>query len=222
MSWLAGLPAATQASIMRSMNYANPVQPAAADTLSNNGNPLNNPSPVPAALAGGGPPVPPGLVSGGQPPAPMPPGAPTPPVPGQVVGGSSGGAGASPPIGPSILPQARGVMPVMGPPMPPGPSILPQARGVTPDAYPAVAAPLPPPRPRPVSNPAVARGSNRPAGARIPGSATALAPAPGNSPFVPIAAQNQDWSGGALSRYGPSGFGRQATALDLSRLFNRS
>jgi hypothetical protein len=39
---------------------------------------------------------------------------------------------------------------------------------------------------------------------------------------VPIAAQNQDWSGGALSRYGTNGFGRQGTALDLSKLFGRS
>jgi hypothetical protein len=89
-----------------------------------------------------------------------------------------------------------------------------------------VPAPLPPMRPpaAPV-RPRVAGGAppvrKRPAS--IPPTATALAPAAGSkSPFVPIAAQNQDWSGGALSRYGTNGFGRQGTALDLSKLFSRS
>jgi hypothetical protein len=224
MAWLSGLPGQAQASILRSMNYANPVQPAAADTLTNNGSPLNNPSPVPQALAGGGPPVPPAVLGGGQPPAPMPPDAPTPPLP--ASGGSSGGGGNSQSYnGPSILPQARGVMPVMGPPQSPTPWFHGSNTPYAPN--PAIGAP-PPPRPA-VSNPAVARGSNRPAGARIPSTATASVP-PAGSPFTVINRPNMGpapiydqqgnptgpVSGGALARGGGPPL---MTALDLSRLF---
>ena len=108
--WLAGLPAAAQASIMRVMQNANPVSPAnaaTADSVSRAPNPLSNPSPVPAALAAGGPSVPVGAVPpmgtapiGGGPGMTMQ--SPTGIVPG---GGTSGGGGATtayngaPPIG---------------------------------------------------------------------------------------------------------------------------
>lgn len=200
--------------LQRLWAYLNPIGSAQADTLTQGPNPLNNPSPVDPRLAGGGPPVPPGMLGGGQPPAPMPPGAPLPPIPGGP-GGSSGGAGASAAIGPSFLPQARGVA---NPPFPgdnPTPWFTPSNTPYAPN--PAVGAPLPPVRPK---GPAVAKGSNRPA-VKIPSSATASVPPASKSPFVPVAAQNQDWSGGALSRYGTSGFGRQGTALDLSSLFGR-
>jgi hypothetical protein len=47
----------------RLMGYVNPVSPAAADTLRQGSNPLNNPSPVDPRLIGGGPPVPASLMS---------------------------------------------------------------------------------------------------------------------------------------------------------------
>jgi hypothetical protein len=196
--------------LMRLWNYINPVGSAQADTLARSPNPLNTPSPVPPALLGGGPPVPPALLGGGQPPAPMPPGAPTPPIPGGP-GGSSGGGGASgsftaqQPYGPQLPPPTNA-------PLSYGPqqSITPWFHSSnTPIApNPIVGAPLPP-----VKGPAVAKGSNRPA-TKIPASATASV---GKSPFVPVEAQNQDWSGGALARGGP----RMMTALDLSSLFGR-
>ncbi len=201
----------------RLMNYLNPVSPAAADTLTQGPNPLANPSPVDPRLAGGGPPVPPGLLGGGQAPAPMPPGAPLPPVPGGP-GGSSGGAGASTVVGPSILPQARGSLP---PPdmtrhMPWPPGYGPETTHMP---YPNQLDPKGVFAPKPAAQPVVARGGAKRAPVRIPGSATALAPAAGGkSPFINVDAQNQDWSGGALSRLGT----RQMTALDLSKLFSRS
>ena len=192
MQWLAGLPAAAQASIMRSMNYANPanaapsgqIQPLPqggngpasssfvlgnkppsqplnnAASLTANGNPLTNPTPVPQALQGGGPPV------------QSPTGTPNP----------------TPWFTPSNTPYAPN---------------------------PAAGAPIPPPRP--VAQPAVARGGGKGVSPRMRAQAPAAA---ASSPFIPVAAQNQDWSGGALSRY-PLG-GRQGTALDLSKLFSRS
>jgi hypothetical protein len=96
MSWLNNLPAATQAAIMRTMNFANPISPAAADTLTQAQNPLNNPSPVPAALSGGGPQMLDSLVGHGDgPPPPPPPVISAPLVGGGGGGGSSGGGGNS-------------------------------------------------------------------------------------------------------------------------------
>ena len=63
LQWLQGLAPQAQSAIMRVMAQANPVQPAAAaDSVQRAPNPLNNPSPVPPALAAGGPPVPAGAV----------------------------------------------------------------------------------------------------------------------------------------------------------------
>ena len=100
LQWLQGLPAQAQASIMRVMAQANPVSPAnaaTADSVQRAPNPLNNPSPVPPALAAGGPPVPASAVPPmGTPPIGGGPGmamqSPTGIIPG---GGSSGGGGAS-------------------------------------------------------------------------------------------------------------------------------
>jgi hypothetical protein len=205
MAWLAGLPGQAQASIMRSMNYANPVQPAAADTLTGNGNPLNNPSPVDPRLTGGGPPVPPAVLGGGSAAALI----------GQ--GGSSGGGGASGPI-----PIGGGPGNQMEAPSSP-PWFTPSNTPYAPN--PAIGAPPPPVRP--VSNPAVARGSNRPAAARIPSTATASVP-PAGSPFTMVNRPNMGpavmynnqtgapMGGGALARGGGPPL---MTALDLSRLF---
>ena len=102
LQWLQGLAPGAQSAIMRVMAQANPVSSAnaaTADSVSRAPNPLNNPSPVPPALAGGGPSVPVGAVP------PMG----TPPIgggPGMTMdpkgfaafqggGGSSGGGGAS-------------------------------------------------------------------------------------------------------------------------------
>ena len=220
MQWLAGLPAAAQASIMRSMNYANPASVAPtqmAASAQGTPNPLTNPTPVSPALQGGGLPVPPSLAGnvgsipiGGGPGMAMQ--SPTGIVPG---GGSSGGGGAS------------GAFPIGG-----GPGMATQSPTGTPNPTPwftpsntpyapnpAAAAPIPPPRP--VAQPAVARGGGKGVSPRMRAQAPAAAnAAAASSPFTTVAAQNQDWSGGALSRY-PLG-ARQGTALDLSKLFSRS
>ena len=73
----------------RLMGYAgalSPIGSAQADTLTR-ANPLNHPSPVPAALQGGGPPVPPAMLGGGQPPAPTNPLTQPSPVDPRLVGG---------------------------------------------------------------------------------------------------------------------------------------
>ena len=190
--------AADPGMLQRILAYLNPIQPAAADTIHAN-NPLNSPSPVDPRLANGGPPIPPGLMSAAQqPPAPL--GDPPP-----SVGGSSGGAGASNHM-PWPPPPAQ-----MGPPQ----SATPWFHGGNNPLPWQGPAPMPPVRPKGLGKAPV----------RIPASATASVPpaaAAANPLFTPVAAQNQDWSGGALSRYGTSGFGRQGTALDLSKLFSRS
>ena len=98
LQWLAGLPAAAQASIMRVMAQANPVSSAnaaTADSVQRAPNPLNNPSPVPPALAAGGPPVPTLVGHGDGPPPPPPPVVAAPIAAAVGGGGSSGGGGAS-------------------------------------------------------------------------------------------------------------------------------
>ena len=98
LQWLQGLAPGAQSAIMRVMAQANPVSSANAATA----NPLNNPSPVPPALAAGGPPVPDSLVGHGDGPPPPPPpvvAAPPAPIAPVVGGGSSGGGGASGGIG---------------------------------------------------------------------------------------------------------------------------
>ena len=119
-------------------------------------------------------------------------------------GGSSGGGGASgawptPPIGGG----AGNAM-------------------ETPTGTPASASPpMPPPRPKVARQPVPVRQvAAAPAAVRPRARAPIVVPA-ARSPFTPVAAQNQDWSGGALSRYGQNQFGRQGTALDLSGLFRR-
>ena len=217
LSWLQGLAPEAQSAIMRVMAQANPVSSANAATAS----PLATPSPVPAALAGGGPPVPDSLVGHGDGPPPLPIAASPPPI---VVGsgGSSGGAGATNsggawPVGPpGSRPAPVQSSPQMGMPFPPG--YGPETTNMP---YPGQVDPKGVFAPKPTVHPAVARAQARVA-AHINPRATALAPAAAaGSPFVPIAAQNQDWAGGALARYGSSGFGRQGTALDLSKLFGR-
>jgi hypothetical protein len=198
--------------LQRLLNYINPIPPAAADTLNQAPNPLNNPTPVPAALQGGGSPVPPAVLGGGQPPAPMPPGAPTPPIPGQPIpGGSSGGGGASPPVGPSILPQARGVMPVMGPPQGPTPWFTPSNTPYAPN--PAVGAPVPPTRP---TGPGFRGSGTGAAGSPSMRRGPASVASGAGSPFT-FQRPNMDVAGGALARGGPAQMGM----LDLSSLFGR-
>ena len=114
LQWLQGLAPQAQSAIMRVMQNANPVQPAAADTLQQAPNPLNNPSPVNPALANGGPPVPPVLTQTpnaaaaiGNPHGDGPPPPPIAPIVG--AGGSAGGAGASMPF-----PQNEQVAPPIG------------------------------------------------------------------------------------------------------------
>ena len=147
LQWLQGLPAQAQASIMRVMQNANPVSsanaapaPGIAATLSSSGNPLNNPSPVPPALAAGGPPVPAGAVPpmgtppiGGGPGMAMDPKGFTGVVPG---GGSSGGAGASGPI--QMGPEGAAASPI-NVPLGGGPGMAMEAPTGTPAVHPAVA-----------------------------------------------------------------------------------
>lgn len=201
----------------RLLNYLNPVSPAAADTLTQGPNPLNNPSAVDPRLAGGGPQIPPGLLSGAQqPPAPL--------AAAQLGGGgSSGGGGASTQVGPSILPQARGVA------VPPDPVQygMPQPPGYGPETthmpYPGQTDPKGVFAPKPAvvaRTPVVARSGGKGKGkpvVRIPASATASVPAAG-SPWITDTYQNREVSGGALARDG----GRRMGMLDLSKLFSRS
>ena len=188
------------------MAQANPVSPAAADTLSPNPNPLTNPSPVDPRLAGGGPPVPPSVLGGGQPPA-NPLTQPSPVDP-RLVGGG-------PPVTPGMIPPIQASI-VGGEDASPGYGHMPypgqtDPRGVFAPRPPVVVARTPPRAPAARVKPV----------ARIPPTARAQAPgSAAGSPFTTVAAQNQDWSGGALSRY-PLG-GRVGTALDLSKLFGRS
>ena len=226
-AWLQGLAPEAQSAIMRVMAQANPVSPAAADTLSPNPNPLTNP-PVDPRLAGGGPPVPPSVLGGGQPPAnpltqpspvdprlvgggpPVTPGM-IPPIQASIVGGGGGASGG---VGsdaryPVIAADQRGV------PQPPG-----YGPETTHMPYPGQTDPRGVFAPKPPVVVARAPVRAKPV-ARIPPTARAQAPgSAAGSPFTTIAAQNQDWSGGALSRY-PLG-GRVGTALDLSKLFGRS
>ena len=228
MQWLAGLPAAAQAQIMRTMNYANPVQPAAADTL--------NPSPVDSRLAGGGPPMPDSLASANRVNYPIGGGpgnalqAPTgyfgdKPVGG---GGDTGGGGASgtAPIGsedkapvPINIPLGGGAGMAMEAPS--SPPWFPSGGNTPTMAIPSSAAPA-------------SAGGNKPA---VKVKAKVATPGMSGSPFTMINRPNMSAgpmydnrtgrmiapSGGALAGgRGPSGGAPLMTALDLSRLFGRS
>jgi len=193
----------------RLMGYVgglSPIGPAAADTLNQAPNPLTNPTPVPAALSGGGPSVPLGLFGGGQPPAPMPEGAPVPPIPVTSAG-------------PSILPQARGRA-VLPDPL----SVqrgFPAPSGYGPETthmpYPGQTDPNGVFAPRPVigHQPSIHDTTTPRPAAAIPPNAVGLAPAPPSPWFTTVDRPNADVAGGALARGGPT----QMTALDLSGLF---
>ncbi len=225
----------------RLMNYLNPIQPAAADTLTRGPNPLNNPSPVPAALQGGGPPVPPAVLSAAaQPPAPVNPltqpsavdprlvgGGP--PIDADTLariqgapivggGGSSGGGGASMPF-----PQNEQVTGQRGMPQPPGygpeTTHMPYPGQTDPRGVfaPKPAAPI---SRRVVAAPIRARPAVRPVAAAAGASPFGLIDRPNMGPAPMYDQQGNPIgpvSGGALARGGPP----KMTALDLSRLFNR-
>ena len=156
LSWLQGLAPEAQAAIMRVMAQANPVssadaaplnnvgkqlapgQPGIAASLTSNGNPLSNPSPVDPRLAAGGPPVPAGAVPPmGTPPIGGGPGmamqSPTGIIPG---GGSSGGGGAS---GPIVMGPEGSAAPPISVPIGGGPGNTMEAPTGTPAVHPAVA-----------------------------------------------------------------------------------
>jgi hypothetical protein len=174
---------AAQAAVMRTMNFANPISPAAAataDSVTQGPNPLTSPTPVPPALQGGGPPVPDSLVGHGDGPPPPPPAvvaAPAAPPPVIVGGGgSSGGGGASGGIGSDtrypLAPPPHGIgsdanFPVAGV------GGFPGTYGAPGQQPPPLGSPISPVR-------HVARA--RPA-ARIPATATALAPAGPNAGY---------------------------------------
>lgn len=205
LSWLQGLAPETQSAIMRVMQNANPIQPAAADTLNQAPNPLSTPTPVPAALQSGGPQVPPGVGATGPPQPPMSAfntraptmvgGLPTSP---QGAGGTPFGAAGTMPTLPPITGATAGSV------IPNGPAATTSGWPIGPGG-PAIAA-----RP-PMGTPSVAP----PASTTIPPTATALAPAAAQTPFVPVYRPNADVAGGALSRGGPP----KMSALDLSGLF---
>ena len=120
-------------------------------------------------------------------------------------GGSSGGGGANG----SFLPA----VPIGG-----GPGNTMEAPTGTP-ATPMPATPMPPPRPRvrqaaPVPRQAAAAPAAVRPRARAP---VVIPPGAPQNRFVQVPEQNQDWSGGALSRYGPNG--RLGTALNFNSLF---
>jgi hypothetical protein len=197
--------------------------PAPWASLTSNGNPLNNPTPVDPRLVGGGPPVPASLTGpsgvniplGGGPGMAMDPRGYTGIVPG---GGSSGGGGASGSV-------------QMGPEGPAAPPInIPIGGGsgmeMDPKGYTGTPAPV---RPRKIAQSGGRSAAGSPSMRRGPASATAQ---PANSPFTMVDRPNMGpapmydqqgnpiapISGGALARGGPP----KMTALDLSKLFSRS
>jgi hypothetical protein len=218
----------------RLMGYVNPIQPAAAGTLTQGPNPLNNPSPVDPRLAGGGPPVPTNLDFARQ--------RALQDAQAQLAGGSPQNINTPPTLGPVSPIQKAAQIPTNGvPSMPQGApqGASPGRGGIGSDAnFPVMGAggfpttyappgqqppvpnpaqvanaPMPPVRPKNLGQPVVRK---RPA--TIPASATASVPPVARSPWITGQAQNQDVVGGALAR---GGGGRPMGMLDLSKLFGR-
>jgi hypothetical protein len=212
--------------LQRLLNYINPVAPAQAqaNSLTQAPNPAASPTPVPPALAGGGPQVPPSLSGpstvntpiGGGPGMAMQ--APTGIVPG---GGSSGGGGASGAIAANI-PIGGGPGNQMEAPSSP-PWFTSSNTPYAPN--PIVGAPVPPTKP---TGPGF-RGSGSGA-AGSPSMRRGPASVASGSPFVNVNRPNMGpavmynnqtgapMGGGALARGGGAPL---MSALDLSSLFGR-